>query len=63
LKHPLDLSISAELMAKGGVLIGGEESGGLGTILHIPERDGIFNGFLIIEEMIEQKNETVGTCQ
>jgi phosphomannomutase len=41
-------------MAKGGVLIGGEESGGLGTILHIPERDGIFNGLLVIEEMIER---------
>jgi len=52
---PVGFKYSAELMAKGGVLIGGEESGGLGTILHIPERDGIFNGFLIIEEMIERK--------
>jgi len=55
IETPVGFKYAAELMAKGGVLIGGEESGGLGTILHIPERDGIFNGFLIIEEMIERK--------
>jgi phosphomannomutase len=33
------------------VLVGGEESGGLGTSLHIPERDGIFNGLLLLEAM------------
>jgi len=52
---PVGFKYAAELMAKGGVLIGGEESGGLSTILHIPERDGIFNGLLIIDEMIERK--------
>ncbi|MCE5304415.1 phosphoglucomutase/phosphomannomutase family protein [bacterium] len=55
IETPVGFKYAAELMAKGGVLIGGEESGGLGTILHIPERDGIFNGLLIIEEMIERK--------
>lgn len=54
IETPVGFKYSAELMAKGGVLIGGEESGGLGTILHIPERDGIFNGLLVIEEMIER---------
>jgi phosphomannomutase len=42
-------------MSQGGVLIGGEESGGLGTCLHIPERDGIFNGLLLIEAMLNKK--------
>jgi phosphomannomutase len=37
-------------MLKGGVLIGGEESGGIGIpSIHIPERDGIFNGLLLCE--------------
>ena len=36
-------------MLKGGVLIGGEESGGIGVDGHIPERDGIANGLLLLE--------------
>ena len=31
------------------VLMGGEESGGLASRGHIPERDGIFNGLLLLE--------------
>jgi phosphomannomutase len=37
------------------IIIGGEESGGLGTIMHIPERDGIFNGMLLLEIMAVRK--------
>lgn len=33
------------------IIIGGEESGGLGTSLHIPERDGMFNALLLLETM------------
>jgi phosphomannomutase len=31
------------------VLIGGEESGGIASLGHIPERDGIFNALLMLE--------------
>lgn len=55
IETPVGFKYAAELMAKGGVLIGGEESGGLGTVLHIPERDGIFNGLLLIEAMLNKK--------
>jgi phosphomannomutase len=41
----------AKLMTTEKIVIGGEESGGLGTALHIPERDGIFNGLLLLEMM------------
>ena len=44
----------AKLMNEKKVIIGGEESGGLGTILHIPERDGMFNALLILEIMAKQ---------
>ncbi|HYE72821.1 MAG TPA: phosphoglucomutase/phosphomannomutase family protein, partial [Blastocatellia bacterium] len=33
-------------------LTGGEESGGLGTRLHIPERDGVFNSLLLLEAVL-----------
>ena len=49
----------ADLMANRKILIGGEESGGLGTTLHIPERDGIFNGLLILE-MMARRGKSIG---
>lgn len=39
----------AKLMLEGPVVIGAEESGGIGIIGHIPERDGIFNSLLFLE--------------
>jgi alpha-D-glucose phosphate-specific phosphoglucomutase len=44
----------ADLMANRDILVGGEESGGLSTKLHIPERDGIFNGLFIMEIMAKR---------
>lgn len=41
----------AEIMTQEDVLVGGEESGGLAVKGHIPERDGIWNGLLIMEFM------------
>jgi phosphomannomutase len=49
----------ADLMANRKILIGGEESGGLGTTLHIPERDGIFNGLLLLE-MMARRGKSIG---
>ncbi|MEO5928461.1 MAG: phosphoglucomutase/phosphomannomutase family protein, partial [Candidatus Kapaibacterium sp.] len=49
----------AHLMTTEKIVIGGEESGGLGTILHIPERDGIFNGLLLLE-MMARRGKTLG---
>ena len=40
--------IAAE-MIKGGVLLGAEESGGIGFPGHIPERDGIAAGLMLLE--------------
>ena len=54
----------AELMANKNknVLIGGEESGGLGTILHIPERDGLFNALLLLEVMVNRNMSLRELC-
>jgi len=40
-----------ELMTQEDVLIGGEESGGIAVKGHMPERDGIWNGMLLLEFM------------
>lgn len=41
----------AEIMTQQDVLVGGEESGGLAVKGHIPERDGIWIGLMILEFM------------
>jgi phosphomannomutase len=41
----------AEIMTQRDVLVGGEESGGLAVKGHIPERDGIWIGMMILEFM------------
>src|SRR5436190_16844325 len=46
--------IAAE-MIKGGVLLGAEESGGIGFAGHIPERDGIAAGLLLLELLATER--------
>lgn len=41
----------ADIMSREDVLVGGEESGGLAVKGHIPERDGIWIGLVILEFM------------
>lgn len=41
----------AEIMSQEDVIVGGEESGGLAVKGHIPERDGIWIGLMILEFM------------
>jgi phosphomannomutase len=60
-----------EIMQSEDVLVGGEESGGIAVKGHIPERDGIWNGLVIVEhlvtngqslqELIDEVYEVVGT--
>jgi phosphomannomutase len=46
---PVGFNHIADYMLQGGVLIGGEESGGLSIQGHIPEGDGILMGLLLLE--------------
>jgi len=48
---PIGFKYICRLMTERDILIGGEESGGLGVKGHIPERDGIFLGLLLCEMM------------
>jgi phosphomannomutase len=45
----------ASEMIKGGVLLGAEESGGIGFPGHIPERDGIAAGLMLLELLATEK--------
>jgi phosphomannomutase len=48
---PIGFKYVAELMNKGVVAAGGEESGGYAFAFHLPERDGVFNALLLIESL------------
>jgi phosphomannomutase len=47
--------ICAEML-KGGVLLGFEESGGIGYPGHVPERDGILSGLMLLEMLAFEKS-------
>ncbi|HEX3280765.1 MAG TPA: hypothetical protein VHR36_06000, partial [Pyrinomonadaceae bacterium] len=49
---PIGFKYVADLMLNDDVLIGAEESGGIGVKGHIPERDGILNSLLFLEAII-----------
>lgn len=51
-----------ELMLKEDILIGGEESGGIGFKNHIPDRDGPLSGLLLLE-MIALKKKSLSQIQ
>ncbi|MEY4531319.1 MAG: hypothetical protein RLZZ156_2040 [Deinococcota bacterium] len=54
LETPVGFKYITDAMLEGKVLIGGEESGGLGVIGHIPERDGLLNSLLLLEAVATQ---------
>jgi alpha-D-glucose phosphate-specific phosphoglucomutase len=43
-----------DYMLAGNILIGGEESGGIGIPRHLPERDGVLNSLLLANIMAEE---------
>ncbi|MCO5195686.1 MAG: phosphoglucomutase/phosphomannomutase family protein [Anaerolineae bacterium] len=51
IETPVGFNHIADLMIKNGVVMGGEESGGMSIKGHIPEGDGILMGLLLLEVM------------
>lgn len=49
---PIGFKYIADLMLKEDILLGAEESGGIGVKGHIPERDGVLNSLLFLEAII-----------
>ncbi len=52
---PIGFKHICGLMVNEDILVGGEESGGIAVKGHIPERDGIWNGLVLLQAMMETK--------
>ncbi|HKQ85568.1 MAG TPA: phosphoglucomutase/phosphomannomutase family protein [Candidatus Acidoferrales bacterium] len=50
-EKPIGFKYICDCMLEGDILLGGEESGGIGTKLHLPERDASVNALLLAEVM------------
>ncbi|MFQ5952361.1 MAG: phosphoglucomutase/phosphomannomutase family protein [Candidatus Omnitrophota bacterium] len=52
---PVGFKYICDLMTRKKILIGGEETGGIGFINHIPERDAFLTALLVMEAMVAYK--------
>lgn len=58
-EHGIGFKYVVDFMLEKEVLIGGEESGGVGVSKHLPERDGLLNSLLLANVMADEK-KTLG---
>lgn len=58
-EHGIGFKYVCDLMLEQEILIGGEESGGIGISRHLPERDGLLNSLLLANVMADEK-KTLG---
>ncbi len=58
-EHGIGFKFVVDLMLEHEILIGGEESGGIGISRHLPERDGLLNALLVANVMADEK-KTLG---
>ncbi len=61
LELPVGFKYIAKEMLSRNVLIGGEESGGIGFGMHLPERDALFAALLILEA-VQSSGKPLGLC-
>ncbi len=52
---PVGFKYVSRLMTTNDILIGGEESGGIGITSFLPERDGVYIGLLVLEIMARKR--------
>ena len=58
-EHGIGFKYVCDLMLEREILVGGEESGGIGISRHLPERDGLLNTLLIANVMADER-KTLG---
>ena len=58
-EHGIGFKYICDLMLQREILIGGEESGGIGISRHLPERDGLLNALLLANVMADE-GKTLG---
>ena len=54
---PIGYKYIADRMLGGNVLIGGEESGGIGYGIHIPERDALLSALYLLEAIVQSGDD------
>jgi alpha-D-glucose phosphate-specific phosphoglucomutase len=59
IEHGIGFKYVVDLMLSREILMGGEESGGIGFQRHLPERDGLLNALLLANVMAEE-GKTLG---
>jgi alpha-D-glucose phosphate-specific phosphoglucomutase len=59
IEHGIGFKYICDLMLEREILMGGEESGGIGFQRHLPERDGLLNSLLLANVMAEE-GKTLG---
>jgi phosphomannomutase len=60
IQTPIGFKYVADLMNRGEAAAGGEESGGYAFAFHLPERDGVFNGLLLLESLAQSGRDLDG---
>ena len=58
-EHGIGFKYVVDLMLEHDILMGGEESGGIGIKRHLPERDGLLNA-LVIANIMAEEGQTLG---
>jgi phosphomannomutase len=59
IEHGIGFKYVVDLMLEREILVGGEESGGIGISRHLPERDGLLNSLLLANVMADER-KTLG---
>ncbi len=59
IEHGIGFKFICDLMLEREILMGGEESGGIGFQRHLPERDGLLNS-LLLANVIAQEGKSLG---
>src|SRR5580658_7248485 len=59
IEHGIGFKYVCDLMLERQIVMGGEESGGIGFQRHLPERDGLLNA-LLLANVMAQENKTLG---
>jgi phosphomannomutase len=59
IEHGIGFKYVVDLMLEREIVMGGEESGGIGFQRHLPERDGLLNA-LLLANVMAQENKTLG---
>jgi phosphomannomutase len=59
IEHGIGFKYVCDLMLEREIVMGGEESGGIGFQRHLPERDGLLNALLLANVMADEK-KTLG---